>query len=187
MPKNAFGGDKMEKKEIRRHIKSRTLQLSAEECCRQSERATERILLLVGQRQPKTVALFAPLSDEVQIASLAQRLSCRVVLPRVEGDEMEFYDYAEGGMAEGSFGILEPQQGAAAQPSEIDLMVVPGVAFTASGDRLGRGKGYYDRYLSRGGFRAYCVGVCYAHQVVDELPVEPHDRRMDEVISGKEE
>ena len=64
------------------------------------------------------------------------------------------------------------------------MMVVPGVAFTAAGERMGRGKGYYDRYLSREGFRAYSVGVCFGCQMCEELPTEPHDRRMDEVIKG---
>ena len=146
----------------------------------------ERLLQILAQRKPQVVALFAPLRDEVQIGSLMQRIECCVVVPRVEGDEMEFYDLASGALAEGTFGIMEPQSGEPIESRKIDVMVVPGVAFTPSGDRLGRGKGFYDRYLSREGFRAYCVGVCYPHQVVDELPVEPHDRRMDEVVSGNE-
>lgn len=178
--------DKMEKKEIRRSIKSRTLALKSEQALRQSEAVVELLLQILAQRKPQVVALFAPLRDEVQIGSLMQRIECRVVVPRVEGDEMEFYDLASGALAEGAFGIMEPQCGEPIEPRKIDVMVVPGVAFTPSGDRLGRGKGFYDRYLSREGFRAYCVGVCYPHQVVDELPVEPHDRRMDEVISGNE-
>ena len=176
----------MEKKEIRCSIKSRTLALKPEQALRQSEAVVERLLQILAQRKPQVVALFAPLRDEVQIGSLMQRIGCRVVVPRVEGDEMEFYDLASGALAEGSFGIMEPQCGEPIEPRKIDVMVVPGVAFTPSGDRLGRGKGFYDRYLSREGFRAYCVGVCYPHQMVDELPVEPHDRRMDEVVSGNE-
>ena len=58
------------------------------------------------------------------------------------------------------------------------------VAFTADGRRLGRGRGYYDRYLGDPVFRGFRVGVCYAHQLVDDLPVEPHDVRMDRVITG---
>lgn len=176
----------MGKKEIRRSIKSRTLALKSEQALRQSEAVVERLLQILAQRKPQVVALFAPLRDEVQIGSLMQRIECRVVVPRVEGDEMEFYDLASGSLAEGSFGIMEPQSGEPIEPRKIDVMVVPGVAFTPSGDRLGRGKGFYDRYLSREGFRAYCVGVCYPHQMVDELPVEPHDKRMDEVVSGNE-
>lgn len=176
----------MEKKEIRRSIKSHTLALKPEQALRQSEAVVERLLQILAQCKPQVVALFAPLRDEVQIGSLMQRIKCRVVVPRVEGDEMEFYDLASGALAEGAFGIMEPQCGELVEPRKIDVMVVPGVAFTPSGDRLGRGKGFYDRYLSREGFRAYCVGVCYPHQMVDELPVEPHDRRMDEVVSGNE-
>ena len=62
---------------------------------------------------------------------------------------------------------------------------VPAVAFTRRGERLGRGKGFYDCYLSREGFRAYTVGVCYSHQLLDTLPTEPHDRRVDEVVVGE--
>ena len=68
---------------------------------------------------------------------------------------------------------------------DIDFMVVPGVAFAGDGRRLGRGKGYYDRYLSQEGFRAFCVGVCYACQSREDIPAEAHDKRVDAVISAK--
>ena len=84
----------------------------------------------------------------------------------------------------GAFGILEPQGERPCPAGEIDLVVCPGVAFTADGRRLGRGRGYYDRYLGDPAFRGFRVGVCYAHQLVDDLPVEPHDVRMDRVITG---
>jgi 5-formyltetrahydrofolate cyclo-ligase len=69
------------------------------------------------------------------------------------------------------------------EPSWPDLVVVPGLAFTASGDRLGQGGGWYDRFLS--GTRTDCltVGVCFAEQILDELPVEAHDVRMDHVVT----
>ncbi len=174
----------MEKKELRREMKRQTLALTESEVKRQSEAAMKILLQQVEFRRPSMVALFAPLADEIQLLPLVEKLSCRVVLPRVEGDDMEFYDYDSGAMQIGSFGIVEPQGVEPVEAEQIDLMVVPGVAFTAAGDRLGRGKGYYDRYLSREGFRAFCVGVCYEHQVVESLPVEPHDKAMDEVVSS---
>ena len=174
----------MGKREIRLSIKQLTLSLDAQESLRQAEKVMRHIGSIIAQRAPQTVALFAPLADEIPVGELANSIGCRVVLPRVKGEEMEFYDYSAADMAVGAFGISEPQGEKAVAAEEIDLMIVPGVAFTASGDRLGRGKGYYDRYLSREGFRAYCVGVCYEHQLLAELPVEPHDRRMDEVVSG---
>ena len=174
----------MEKKELRREMKRQTLALTESEVKRQSEAVMKILLQQVEFRRPSVVALFAPLADEIQLLPLVEKLSCRVVLPRVEGDDMEFYDYDSGAMQIGSFGIVEPQGVEPIEAEQIDLMVVPGVAFTAAGDRLGRGKGYYDRYLSREGFRAFCVGVCYEHQVVESLPVEPHDKAMDEVVSS---
>ena len=78
----------------------------------------------------------------------------------------------------------EPQGATPCPPERIDLIVVPGTAFTRAGARMGRGRGYYDRYLSRPGFHARTVGVCYTHQLLDTLPVEPHDVPLDRVIAG---
>ena len=177
-----------DKRALRRAVREELAKLSHEDKRLFSADIFDHIESLPQVKEASVVALFASLDDEPQTEVIIERLSHhkRVVLPRIEGDEMEFYDLASGALAEGAFGIMEPQSGELVEPRKIDVMVVPGVAFTPLGDRLGRGKGFYDRYLSREGFRAYCVGVCYPHQMVDELPVEPHDRRMDEVVSGNE-
>lgn len=175
------------KKEIRREVKSAILALSPEQRLRESQSLCKSIKGLVAEHRPMCVALFSPLGDEVDVWPLVEQLDCRVVLPRV-GDradgtpEMEFYDYEPQAMASGAYGITEPQQGEPCGEEEIDLMVVPGVAFAEDGRRLGRGKGYYDRYLSREGFRAYTVGVCYSCQLRDDVPAESHDKRVDKVI-----
>lgn len=137
-------------------------------------------------RAARTVALFAALPDEPSTDEVLARWAetRRVVLPRVEGDRMRFCACRPDALTFGAFGILEPQDERPCPACEIDLMICPGVAFTADGRRLGRGRGYYDRYLSAAGFGGFRVGVCYAHQVVDDLPVEPHDERMDVVIFG---
>ena len=178
------------KKEIRREVKQAVLALSAAERESQSQRVCEQIKVLIAEHNPATVALFSPLPDEVDVTTLITSLGCRVVLPRV-GDkadgtpEMEFYDYAALAMASGAYGIIEPQSGEPCRAEEIDLMVVPGVAFSSDGCRLGRGKGYYDRYLSREGFRACCIGVCYDCQLRKDIPAEPHDKRVEKVVVGK--
>ena len=116
-------------------------------------------------RAARTVAVFAALPDEPATDEvLARWASTRRVF--------------------GAFGILEPQGERPCPAGEIDLVVCPGVAFTADGRRLGRGRGYYDRYLGDPAFRGFRVGVCYAHQLVDDLPVEPHDVFMDYVITN---
>ena len=97
---------------------------------------------------------------------------------------MRFFDYDPATLQPGAFGIDEPGPDAAeCLPERIDLVFVPGVAFTAQGERLGRGRGYYDRYLSQPGMQAMKIGVCYAHQLVRTLPSELHDVVMDGVIA----
>lgn len=173
-----------DKRQIRSTVKSAVLDIPAE----RKRRASERIASAVGKRVSlsgaRVVALFSPLPDEPMISPLIARLSkiCSVVLPRVEGEVMNFYPYACDGMERGSFGIMEPQGGMAVKPRDIDLIVVPGVAFTKDGIRMGRGKGYYDKYMSQEGFRAHKIGVCYAEQVLGVLPAEPHDVMVDSLI-----
>lgn len=180
----------MKKNVIRAAVRALVANIDAAERVRQSRVVTERLERIVRHRGASVVALFSPLRDEVDIAPLAARLGgVRIVLPRVgdtpQGEPcMEFYDYRVDDMADGAYGIREPQGDIACPASDIDLMVVPGMAFTRDGRRLGRGKGYYDRYLSREGFRAWCVGVCFDCQVEDNLPCEEYDRRVDEVVAA---
>ena len=183
----------MDKKSIRQSIKRATQGLSREETCRQSDSVNAALREIIMRRQPSVVALFSPLPDEVDITPaieyLVEQNQCLVVLPRVDikADKptMEFFEYQPDALSVGAYGIREPE-GAKPCPAEsIDLMVVPAVAFTRHGERLGRGKGFYDCYLSREGFRAYTVGVCYSHQLLDSLPTEPHDCRVDEVVVGE--
>jgi 5-formyltetrahydrofolate cyclo-ligase len=108
----------------------------------------------------------------------------RIVVPRVEGDVMRFCEYDPQTLRPGAFGIAEPgPEAQTCDPSEIDLVIVPGTAFTAAGARCGRGRGYYDKYLARPDVHAVKVGVCFAHQLVGELPAEPHDVAMDYIIT----
>ncbi len=135
--------------------------------------------------QAKVIALFSSLADELPTQSIINRWATqkRILLPRVEENfSMEFYEYSPAELSLGSFGILEPSSSIAFPTADIDIIIVPGVAFTTSAERLGRGKGYYDRFLSRGEFRAHTIGVCYNHQICDSLPTEEHDIPLDEVI-----
>ncbi|MBR4995262.1 MAG: 5-formyltetrahydrofolate cyclo-ligase [Alistipes sp.] len=184
----------MNKKTIRQSIKRLTAELSSADREAQRDRVIEALRSEINSRKLSVVALFSPLPDEVDISPLVDALAMeegyRVVLPRVEmtadgSPLMEFYDYQSAEMAEGAYGINEPQGEVPCRVEEIELMVVPGVAFTRDGVRLGRGKGFYDCYLSREGFHAFTIGACYAHQMMESLPYEPHDRRVDCVVCGE--
>ena len=81
-----------------------------------------------------------------------------------------------------TYGIEEPTGELFTDYADIDFIVVPGVAFDRNGNRLGRGKGYYDRLLPRIP-SAYKAGICFPFQLVEEVPAEPFDIRMDEIIT----
>lgn len=175
----------MNKNEVRAAMKRLNRALTPEERRAASQRIFECVAASPRFAAARCVGLFCSLADEPDTAAALEAWSRRkrIVVPRVEGEEMRFYDYDPATMLRGAFGIAEPGPGAAlCRPGEIDLIVVPGVAFTRSGARLGRGRGYYDRYLSQPGVHAAKIGVCYAHQLVDTLSVEPHDVGMDRVV-----
>lgn len=174
------------KSDIRRAAKSAVKALTAQQKADKSTLILSRIASSESIKSAKTVALYASLPDEVQSFELIEFLSQtkRVVLPRVAGDDMDFYPYIPSSLKVGAFGIEEPQGSEPISPDEIDVIAVPGVAFTTDGKRCGRGKGYYDKYLSRSGFRAIKIGVCYAEQLAEDIPNEPHDIVMDYMIYG---
>ncbi len=144
----------------------------------------EKILSVIKAHSPKVIAVYASLPDEPDTSILIERLSKNyvVVLPRVCGDIMNFHMYESGAMQRGAYGIEEPQGDVAVLPESIDFIVVPGVAFSADGARIGRGKGYYDKYMSGSNFGAYKLGVCFTEQLIDGLPCEAHDIKVDGVL-----
>ena len=172
-----------DKRQIRRNVRAEIAKLSTDEKSTLSAQIRSTLLHSQEVGNASVVALFISLDDEPQTAAIIERLSRkkRIVVPRIEGDEMNFYDISEG-LCRGAFGIMEPIATTPVEPSEIDVMVVPGVVFTRGGARCGRGKGFYDKYLSRSGFHAYTIGVCYPCQIVDSLPIEEHDKMMRKVI-----
>lgn len=175
----------MDKREIRRLVREKVVAMQAVEKQQKSTMLALALLVHPAVRSARVVALFSPLPDEPQIGEIIDLLSRErtVLLPRVEGEVMHFYPFLPDAMVKGSYGIMEPVGGESFLPSEIDVIIVPGVAFTADGVRMGRGKGYYDKYMSQDGFRARKIAICFSEQVFPSLPCEPHDILMDEVIN----
>jgi len=116
---------------------------------------------------------------------LGERTVC---YPRVDGDDLVFIwvPDREALLESERWNLLEPPHlDERVMPVEnIDLLFVPGVAFTADGHRMGRGRGYYDRFLARPDFRATTCGVCFAEQIVPHLPMEDHDLPVNRVFSA---
>ena len=134
----------------------------------------------------KVVMGYWPLSDEVDIRELLDNLVAegrKVLLPKVlDNEQMELRRYSSRkDLAEGAFHILEPTGELFTDYGQIDVALVPGMAFDAAGHRLGRGRGYYDRFLSACP-NIYKVGVCFPFQRVAAVPVDEHDVVMDEIV-----
>jgi 5-formyltetrahydrofolate cyclo-ligase len=132
----------------------------------------------------RSLLLYAADPDEVDLTDLltVPPPGYRVLLPRVEGDDLVIVRHApEAALVIGRLGVREPT-GPAVDPASVDAVVVPGVAFTPSGARLGRGRGMYDRLLPRLP-RALRIGVCIEQLVVDDLPLEAHDAPMDLIVT----
>lgn len=174
------------KSELRRAIRADIRSLSIEERTEAARLIATEIECDPHFRAAQTVAAFMPLGDEPPLREAVERWaeSKRVVVPKVEGDQMSFYDFRATQMASGAFGIDEPQSSVLCPPEQIEVMIVPAVGFTREGTRMGRGRGYYDRYLGAAeAAHIYKIGTCFACQLVDELPTEPHDVAMDRVVA----
>ncbi len=174
---------KQQKKELRKQIAERKRQYSMEQ-----RKALSEALLLQLEQHPRfvdarTVLLYHSLSDEVQTHDFVEKWyrQKRILLPVVKGDTLELRLYTgKQCLATGeSYGIEEPTGEAFTHYNEIELSIIPGVSFDAQGNRLGRGKGYYDRMLPL--LSSYNIGICFGFQVSPSIPCEPFDRPMDEV------
>jgi 5-formyltetrahydrofolate cyclo-ligase len=136
----------------------------------------------------RTIAVFSALPGEVDLSELvARHPQWCWVYPRVAGDDLGFHAVANPAvdLAPGAFGIREPSSAMAKIPLDrIDVFLCPGLAFDGHGGRLGRGRGYYDRMLAGARHGSVKVGVCFAHQIVPDTFAEPHDVRMDVVVSA---
>lgn len=173
----------MDKKELRLHIKNLKKQHSKEALKEQSELILNKLEENNLFIESKTVMLYSSLPDEVQTHDFLEkwRHEKKIILPTVVGDDIIPVELSEETeFAVGDFNILEPQN--KPYDGDYDLIVVPGVAFDRNGNRIGRGKGYYDRFLCKH-LNVKRIGICFDFQLVENVPTEDNDIRMDEIIS----
>ena len=173
----------MNKDDIRRHVKARKTLLTEHD----KTQAAARVFGLLEQTAEFILAgnilMYHSLPDELSTREFIAKWSGRkrFFLPRVNGVNLEILPYDSQRLALGSFHIEEPTGDDLTSIDEMELIITPGVAYDRRGARLGRGRGYYDRLLAS--TRAVKIGVGYDFQLVDEVPVEPHDVMMDAVIT----
>ena len=173
------------KKLIRKEMKSRKSAFTLEEKKQKSLMILDKLKNIDEFKRSGTVMLYWSMDDEVHTHDfISEHASAkRIILPSVNGDDLVLKEYrGDHDLVKGEgFGIPEPGGSVFDKPEEIDLIVVPGVAFDRKNNRMGRGKGYYDKFLQS--TKAYKVGICFDFQLLEEVPTDEHDILMDSVIS----
>ncbi|HEY8392564.1 MAG TPA: 5-formyltetrahydrofolate cyclo-ligase [Capillibacterium sp.] len=178
-----------QKKELRAFFRAKLEQLPLSEVRRRSERICGYALALPALRKTTTVAAYASFGHEVMTDPLLAGLLAegfRLVLPVVDKKTrtMEFRRVENlTALTPGPFGIREPQTGPLCPPEEIGVFFLPGLAFDRRGNRLGRGAGYYDRYLAKLRHPAFKAGLAFQLQITDALPVTATDVKIDSLLT----
>lgn len=175
----------MDKKELRKIIAQKKKECSQEQLMAWSASLLRKLEVHPAFVQANIVLLYYSLPDEVQTHDFIERWKDKkqIILPVVVGPtELELRCYTgKKDLTKGAFGIEEPTGEPFNQFERIDLAVIPGVGFDSHGNRLGRGKGYYDRLLPR--IKAPKIGICFKFQFVTDIPTDKFDCPMDQVIT----
>jgi len=177
----------MNKQDIREKVKEILNSMGSKDRQRKDELIYRKIIKKKEYKKAKTIFSYVSMGTEVdtkKILLLSLKEGKEVYVPRVNMDKkvieiIRLRSWEE--LRIGVYNILEPK-GEAVKKNIIDMILVPGLAFDKNNNRLGRGGGYFDKFLSK--VKGLKVGICYQEQIFDEVPAELHDIRMDWVVSG---
>ena len=190
------------KKALRAEIRARLAAIDGPQIEGKSQTLAELLFETPWWTAAQWVFVYIPMGGEVDtryIVSRAYRERKQVAIPRMEGDDLAFYFYdgRTENLLPNQFGILEPDPAwklvdPFAPTGKRLLVLAPGLAFDRQGRRLGRGKGFYDRFLR--GLRAahppesdsWAVGLAFHEQLVDRVPVAGHDERLEGIVTDRE-
>jgi len=186
------------KPDQRRELRALLRSLPGDERSRASAAIRGSLLRHRAVREARCIATFDPIPGEPDLAPFQAELAAacqgahtspaRFAFPRRESDGLAYYVVNESAdllPVDGyRFREPDPDRCERISPAEINVILVPGLAFAPSGEiRLGRGGGWYDRLLADPNLEATRLGVCFALQLRDNLPRDPHDQGVDEVIT----
>ncbi len=176
-----------EQASLRAIVEQQRRMMTAEQVKEQSALIISQLVQMSAFREAKTVLLYYPIHNEVDLRPLLTMFEGQktFLLPVTHRHSMEVRPYdGEEMMRKGRFGVPEPQT--KTYKGSIDLILVPGVVFDQHRHRIGRGGGYYDKFLSKH-LSAKKIGVCYTFQLKKhDIPHFLHDRKMDRVITPQQ-
>lgn len=174
----------MNKEDIRRKVRARKTMLDEADKRTAAEKVFSILEKTAAFMLADRILMYHSLPDELSTHEFIDRWASRkhFYLQRVNGVNLDILPYDESRLSLGSFHIEEPTGDDTTDINDIELIVVPAVAYDRQGNRVGRGKGYYDRLLS--GSKATKIGVGYDFQLIEEgIDTDPHDISMDMVIT----
>lgn len=178
------------KKELRQRLRDLMANVPAAELHERSIRACGHLTATPEYERSEVLMVFLSLPAEVDTTPLvlhAWRDRKRVLAPKVSWEQrrmlpIEFQSLSDD-LQESQLGLREPVEGTPVPLSEIDLVVVPGLGYDVQGNRIGRGRGFYDQFLAHEGWRGVSCGLALEDQVVEQVPVKEHDARVDMLVT----
>lgn len=176
-----------DKSRLRNGLRAQRTALGKDRQQADAQQVRARIGELAAYRQACVVMAYVAIRGELSLDGVLKDVLSSgrmLVLPRCEEKGILSACIVPdlSALGRGAYGIFAPSSGAATvSPEQIDLILTPGVAFDRMGHRIGQGGGYYDRFLPA--TRALRVGVCHDFALLDEIPFEPHDARMDVIVT----
>ncbi|MBR4016600.1 MAG: 5-formyltetrahydrofolate cyclo-ligase [Oscillospiraceae bacterium] len=175
----------MDKKTLRREIREKKRAMTEEEILRRSRDLMAQFVNTPAYRNAKTIYGYLPYNQEVRTVPMleqALRDGKKVAVPKVYGEEMRFIYLDDLSQVEKSeMGIPEPVADGPVADDKTALVLMPGLAFTERGDRMGYGGGFYDRFLAEEPGH-YTLALCYDFQMLESLPTEEYDIPVDAVL-----
>jgi 5-formyltetrahydrofolate cyclo-ligase len=154
---------------------------------KESELLLDSLKKLDVWKRSKNIMIYTPMAGEIDLFPLLKEEGKFFYFPKILSSSMEALQaVSENDFIKRSYDILEPKAYCKKiEPKDLDIIVVPGVAFDKMGNRLGRGKGYYDKFLAglRAEGKTTIIALVFSCQIVAQVPVEEHDEKIDMVIS----
>lgn len=179
-----------DKQALRRRMRDLVGAIPPDEATTRSRAICDRLATAPEVAVARSILLTLALPGEPDLLPLGELLLERghtVCLPRIDWKTRSMTPVRVGSLTEGlvtqRHGVREPGAGMPVDAADLDCVLVPGLAFDGAGGRLGRGGGFFDRLLEAGAPRAWLCGVCFDVQVVDCVPTEAHDARMDAIAT----
>jgi len=183
-----------EKAKLRKKIKDTYKTISREEIAEKSKRVLANLKLLEAWNKADTILAFLSLGDEVDTSCIIEEALTqgkKVAVPRINENDIVFHyitSLSKNSFSKHDYGMYEPlaeAESVSMSDNTKALILTPGIAFDKQCYRLGRGKSFYDRYLSRYGKNCTKAGIAFSFQIRENLPIEDHDVQLDFVVSDE--